>query len=134
MKNTFEQFIIVKESPIHGYGIFTSGLIPEGSKIMLIEGEVISGDECERRENEEENVYIFWNGDTYIDTVHTEKIKFINHMCDCNCEVEDNDETSLWLVAARDIEAGEELTIDYGYDEIYENCHCAFCEEKVLCK
>ena len=31
------------------------------------------------------------------------------------------------LCANRDIQPGEELTIDYGYDEIYEQCSCVVC-------
>lgn len=126
-RNDFEKLIYVKDSAVHGKGIFAGIGIPEGELIMAIRGEVISGDECERREEEENNVYIFWNGDTYIDTAETEKIKYINHDCDPNCEVDDNDEESLLLYAARDIKAGEELTIDYGYDEIYDNCNCYSC-------
>ena len=125
--NDYEKFVFVKDSNIHGKGIFTTVDISEGRRIMAIEGEVISGEECERRENEEDNVYIFWNGDTYIDTAMTDKIKYINHECDCNCDVLDRDDNSLWLVAYRDIKAGEELTIDYGYDEIYEYCKCSLC-------
>jgi hypothetical protein len=128
--NLFEEFVYVKDSQIHGKGIYTSRLIKSGEKIMIITGEVISGDECERRENEENNVYIFWNGDTYIDANNTDKIKYINHDCNYNCEVIDRDESSLWLVAASDISIDEELTIDYGYDEIYENCSCNNCENK----
>ncbi len=123
----FENFVVVKSSDIHGKGIFTKTDIPEGSPIMVIKGEVISGDECERREEEEDNVYIFWNGDTYIDTAMTKKIKYINHDCDFNCDVVERDEESLRLIAYRDIKAGEELTIDYGYDEIYEYCQCSLC-------
>lgn len=126
----FDKSVYVKDSQIHGKGIYTSRLIKTGEKIMVISGEVISGDECERRENEENNVYIFWNGETYIDTNKTDKIKYINHDCDYNCEVHDRDESSLWLVAARDINIDEELTIDYGYDEIYETCSCNNCENK----
>jgi uncharacterized protein len=125
-----EKTIYTKESEIHGMGIFASADISEGTKIMVISGEVISGDECERREEEENNVYIFWNGDTYIDTAMTDKIKYINHSCDYNCGVEDRDDNSLWLVAARDIKSGEELTIDYGYDEIYEYCKCSICDSR----
>jgi hypothetical protein len=95
---------------------------------MIISGEVISGDECERREEEENNVYIFWNGDNYIDTSNTDKIKYINHKCDFNCDVIERDEESLYLTAYRDIKKGEELTIDYGYDEIYEYCNCTLCK------
>lgn len=128
LDNGFEQNVIVKHSGIHGYGIFTTCSIPQGRQIMVIKGEVIDGNECERREDEENNVYIFWNGDDcYIDTSRTEKIKYINHDCDCNCEVVDGDDESLILTAYRDIAEGEELTIDYGYEEIYEYCQCKEC-------
>jgi uncharacterized protein len=126
MERYFEDLLEAKESAIHGKGIFTTVDIPEDSIIMVISGDVISGDECERRE-ELGNVYIFWNGDTYIDVENTDKIKYINHNCDCNCEVDDNDDSSLFLIASRNISAGEELTIDYGYEEIYEMCKCSFC-------
>lgn len=126
MGKHFEDFLITKESDIHGKGIFTTVQIPEGEIIMIISGEVISGDECERRE-ELGNVYIFWNGENYIDVENTDKIKYINHKCDCNCEVGDRNEETLYLIASRDILAGEELTIDYGYEEIYEMCKCKLC-------
>lgn len=119
--------VTVAFSSIHGFGVFAANNIKDGENILLIEGEVISEDECVRRENEENNVYIFWNGDNYIDTSETEKIKFINHDCEPNCEVLDNDDRSLILAAIREIRRGEELTIDYGYDEIYEYCSCTAC-------
>jgi len=131
LDNNFEDYgnrIIVRDSNIHGMGIFTTSDIPKNSLIMIISGEVISGDECERREEEENNVYIFWNGDNYIDTSKTDKIKYINHKCDFNCDVIERDEESLYLTAYRDIKKGEELTIDYGYDEIYEYCNCTLCK------
>lgn len=120
--------VFVKTSDIHGKGIYTSVNIKKGTKILVIEGDVINGDECLRRENEEDNVYIFWNGDDiYIDTAKSDKIKYINHNCNFNCDVWDRDKSSLYLVAYKNISAGEELTIDYGYDEIYENCCCEKC-------
>ena len=123
-----ENNVFVKESEIHGNGLFTSTDISKNEIIMVIKGEVISADECVRRENEEDNVYIFWVDDNcYIDTAMTDKIKYINHNCDFNCDIIDRDEKSLYLVAYRDINKGEELTIDYGYDEIYEYCNCDKC-------
>ena len=130
LNKDLEQFVFVKNSSLHGKGIFTSVDIPKNKITMPIIGEVISGDECERREEEENNVYIFWNGDTYIDTAMTEKIKYINHNCNFNCDVIERDENSLSLIAYRNIKAGEELTIDYGYEEIYENCKCGKCKTK----
>ncbi|QQS38080.1 MAG: SET domain-containing protein-lysine N-methyltransferase [Ignavibacteriales bacterium] len=128
--STLETNIYVKESSIHGTGLFTSVFIPEGSKIMFITGEVISEDECVRRE-EEGNVYIFWNEINYIDTSGTDKIKFINHDCDHNCDVTDGSEDHLVLIASKNISAGEELTIDYGYEEIYDYCNCNLCSAQV---
>jgi SET domain-containing protein len=125
-QNSYEKYIVVKPSDIHGLGIFTSIDIPEGSLIMTIRGEVISEEECIKRE-EKGNVYIFWNGDSYIDSINEKKIKFLNHKCDFNCDVIDGEDNNLWLVSYRDIKAGEELTIDYGYDEIYEYCKCELC-------
>jgi hypothetical protein len=121
----------VKDSNIHGKGIFTNVDIPSGKDILIIKGEVISELECVRREEEEENVYIFWNGDNYIDVNNSEVIKYINHRCDSNCEVDDNDDSSLLLISSKDIKAGEELTIDYGYEEIYEACKCEYCDQAI---
>ncbi len=124
----YEKFVFVKESDIHGKGIFISTKVPKGKKLLEIKGDVIDGDECERREEEDDNVYIFWNGDDcYIDTSMTKKIKYINHDCDFNCDVVENGRGGLMLIAYHKIEAGEELTIDYGYEDIYENCECNSC-------
>lgn len=123
----WENYITVNSSPIEGSGIFARTDIPSNELVMIIRGEVITGKECERREEEENNVYIFWNGRYYIDTKNTDKIKFINHSCQPNCEVLDRDRESLNLVSNRDISAGEEITIDYGYEEIYQVCSCEVC-------
>jgi SET domain-containing protein len=120
--------ILVKQSEIHGYGIFAAIDIPAESIILKIKGEVISEEECILREERDNNVYIFWFDEkSYIDTVDSEKIKYINHNCSCNCEVIDGDDKSLLLITSTDITAGEELTIDYGYEEIYANCQCPKC-------
>ncbi|MCX7876201.1 MAG: SET domain-containing protein [Melioribacteraceae bacterium] len=117
-------FLEVKDSPLHGKGLFTKVDIPKDSIICVIEGEVIDENECVRREEEEGNVYIFWNGDNYIDTSNNPLLKNLNHLCEPNCYVEDRNESSLFLIAECDIKAGEELTIDYDYEEIYETCQC----------
>ena len=65
--------------------------------------------------------------DSYIDTANTNKIRYINHNCNYNCDVEENENNGLMLIAARDIKSGEELTIDYGYEDIYDDCGCSAC-------
>lgn len=126
--NYLEKYLAVKDSGIHGKGLFSTIEISAGDNILAIKGEVISEEECIKRESDG-NVYIFWNEDSYIDTSMTTDIKYINHNCDFNCDVIDNDESGLILIAYRDIKAGEELTIDYGYEEIYEHCQCKSCAE-----
>lgn len=120
----------VRHSVIHGHGIFAVEDIAPEELLFIIRGEVIDEDECGRREEEEGNVYIFYNGDSYIDTAKTDVIKYLNHCCKPNCKVIDRDEESLKLVSAMPIKKGDEITIDYGYEEIYEECKCAVCMEK----
>jgi len=123
------QNLEAKESDLHGKGLFTTVDIKEGEIICAIEGEVIDDAECVRREEEENNVYIFWNGDNYIDTAKNPLLRHINHLCDANCYVDDRNDDTLFLIAERHIEAGAELSIDYDYEEIYEHCkECKFCD------
>lgn len=126
---SFTRSLFVGESEIHGTGLFTIAAIRKDQAIMEIDGELIDDDECIRREELNNNVYIFYKTDReYIDTENTDKIKFINHNCENNCEIDENKSGKLILIANRDIRSGEELTIDYGYDEIYEDCSCRKCE------
>ena len=122
--------LTVKDSALHGKGIFSITNFSEGQTIAKIEGELIDADECVKRE-EDGNVYIFWKeDDEYIDVANHSIFKFINHSCDYNCDVDEDDDGNLILIAARDISEDEELTIDYGYDEIYETCSCNECSNK----
>ena len=130
MQEYLENKLEVRDSSIHGRGIFTKSLIGEGEIICVIRGEVIDEAESIRREEEEGNVYIFFNGDNYIDTSKTELIKNLNHYCTPNCYVDDRDEASLFLIADREIHPGEELTIDYDYEEIYMHCGCPKCKSR----
>jgi uncharacterized protein len=50
--------------------------------------------------------------------------RYINHSCDPNCEIVITTRT-IWIVAARDIRAGEELGYNYGYlPEAYATHPC----------
>lgn len=134
IQSSLNDIITVKDSLLHGKGIFSTKNILEGQIITQIKGEMISAEECIKRE-EEGNVYIFWKeDDLYIDVSNHSIIRFINHSCDYNCDVDEDESGNLILLAIRDITEGEELTIDYGYEEIYENCTCTLCASKKLAK
>lgn len=132
MNDSLDNYLIIKDSVVHGKGLFSINNFSSGQTITKIEGEIINADECVKRELEG-NVYIFWKeDDIYIDVVNYSIIKYINHSCDYNCDVEEDENGNLILIAVKEIEQGEELTIDYGYEEIYQNCTCSRCENKIL--
>jgi uncharacterized protein len=117
----------VGTSDIAGQGLFTEQEIKQGTKIIRYIGEKITREESERR-LAAGNAYIFGldrrsaiDGSTRKNTA-----RFINHSCDPNCQTEQFGRI-IWIVAIRDIQAGEELTYNYGYemnDEPTEPCHC----------
>jgi SET domain-containing protein len=114
--------LLVKESNIAGCGLFTTKACCAGEVLLVIAGEVIDEAEAERRERAEHNWYIYWNGDTYIDTTHTPHARYINHSCHPNVTTIPRDHATRYLVAMRDLAPDEELTMDYDYDDIYALC------------
>jgi SET domain-containing protein len=125
----------VRGSDIHGRGVYATTFIPKETRIVEYVGERVDKEESERRAwkqmekaEREGAVYIFtlskrWDIDG---NVPWNTARLINHSCDPNCEawIEGR---RIFLYALRDIEAGEELGFDYGFDvENYEDhpCRC----------
>ena len=122
--------LTVKDSSVHGMGLFSTMDHKEGQIITIISGELIDADECVKREDEG-NVYIFYKDeDEYIDASNHSQLRYLNHSCNYNCDIDEDENGNLILFAATDIRSGEELTIDYGYDEIYDYCSCTDCGNK----
>lgn len=122
--------LIVKDSSVHGLGLFSKYNYTEGQIITKIDGEMIDAGECIRRE-EQGNVYIFYKDENeYIDASNHALLKYLNHSCNYNCEIEEDENGNLILLAASEIKSGDELTIDYGYEEIYQYCTCSDCDNK----
>ena len=119
--------VVFKPSPIHGTGGFASHDIPARSRVIEYLGEKITKREslarCERN-----NEYIFAIDDAHdLDgNVSWNPARFLNHSCAPNCEARFIG-GRIWLVAIREIRAGEELTFNYSYDlEDYREhpCRC----------
>src|SRR5262245_51002346 len=114
-------------SRIARQGLFAGQAIQQGTKIIRDIGEKITHEESERR-LAVGNVSIFGLDERSAIDGSTRKntARFINHSCNPNCHTEQFGNT-IWIVAIRDIAAGEELTYNYEYevdDEPQEPCHC----------
>jgi SET domain-containing protein len=116
MNVTESEFLLFKSSSIHGIGGFARVDIPIGTRVIEYVGEIISKQEslvrCERS-----NEYIFAiDEERDLDgNVEWNPARFLNHGCEPNCEARFL-EGRIWIVAIRDIGAGEELTFNYSYD------------------
>jgi uncharacterized protein len=119
------ELIQFRRSRIHGTGGYARKTIIKGTPLIEYVGKKITKAESEI-ECEGDNVYIFTLNDEFdLDgNVEWNPARFINHSCAPNCEAE-WDEDHLWVVAVRDIQPGEELTFNYGYDlEDYHEYPC----------
>lgn len=117
--------LVVRSSPIHAVGVFTTRAIRRGTRLVEYEGERITPKEADRRYEGAARTYLYAldDGKTVIDGKGLGSL--LNHSCDPNCEV---DEISgrVWLYAMRNIAAGEELVWEYNLhgDEDPAPCHC----------
>ena len=106
----------VGKSRIAGQGLFAAQAINKDTRIIRYRGERISKAESAQR-IAAGNVYIFtFNGQYDIDgKVLRNTARYINHSCEPNC-ITELTPRSIWVLALRDIQAGEELTFNYRYD------------------
>jgi uncharacterized protein len=112
-------------SPIHGFGAFARGDLPKGARLIEYVGQKIDKQESLRR-CEENNEYLFTlNEREDLDgNVEWNPARFINHSCAPNCDAE-LEGVHIWIVARRNIHAGEEITFNYGFDlEDYRKYPC----------
>jgi hypothetical protein len=117
--------LVVRPSPIHSVGVYTSTAIRKGTRLVEYEGERITAEEADRRYDGVERTYLYGldDGKTVIDGHGMGA--YLNHSCDPNCEV-DEMKGRVWIFAIRDIAPGEELLWDYNLydDEAPAPCHC----------
>jgi SET domain-containing protein len=115
----------VKASSIHGMGMFARMDIAAGTRVLEYIGERVTKEESLRR-RQGGNFFVFVVTEKFdIDgAVDWNPARFINHSCAPNCEARMEDER-IWIIALRDLRAGEELTFNYGYDlQDYEEHPC----------
>lgn len=115
----------IRQSRIHSFGCYTTGPIKKGALVVEYIGERLTSAQAEDLYDDEPHTYLFAlnGGKQIVDGFGV--AAFINHSCDPNCET-DQIRGRIWVIAARDIEPGEELTYDYNlYDgEADAPCSC----------
>ena len=114
-----------RRSSLHGWGMFATKPIPAGTRIIEYVGVKITKAESLRREAARVarrerggagHVWIFdLNKREDLDGgVAWNTARHINHSCAPNCEAQQV-RGRIWIVARREIAAGEELSFDYGF-------------------
>ncbi|MEW5724208.1 MAG: SET domain-containing protein-lysine N-methyltransferase [Thermodesulfobacteriota bacterium] len=135
--------IVVRESGIQGFGLFTTKPIAKGETVWWEEKEVprYHIDEVRRWPLDKQQRFFWysWQVDEQwhtgpVDGPPTDPSDYMNHSCDPNTWYE----SDKVLVARRDIAEGEELTFDYAMSEIREdfriprcNCGAANCRKSI---
>ena len=123
----------VGPSRIAGQGLFAAQDIKKGTRIIQYIGARIPKAESAER-LAQGNAYIFAFNERYDIDGKTlkNKARYINHSCDPNCEALVTKRT-IWIVALRDIQAGEELTYNYGYELTETPLHPCTCGTQNCC-
>ena len=112
-----------------GLGLFTAQPIPKGACVIEYVGKVLTAEEYQASNSK----YLFELGPkkTIDGAPRWNRARYINHSCRPNCDI-DIHKRRAFIRAKRNIEAGEELSYDYGkeYFEAYINggCRCLQCQ------
>jgi uncharacterized protein len=114
----------IRQSQIHCRGVYAEEYIPAGHKVIEYTGERISRRETSRR-GQRRVTYLFTLDDywTIDGSVGGSGAEIINHSCDPNLYT--------WIfrghilyMSKRDIEPGEELSVDYRFSKKVERVRC----------
>ena len=130
--------IVVRNSSIHGRGVFALRRIPKGTRIIEYKGKLITDKEADRRysrmhEHSPHTMLFSLDGGWVIDaTRRGNSARWINHSCEPNCEIEEEGQR-IFIEARRDIRLGDELTYDYNlqigekHTKTAKREHACFC-------
>lgn len=111
-------WIKVRNSKIHGKGVFAAKRIPKGTRVIEYLGDRISHAEADARyedhdPNDNHTFLFIVDKKTVIDAgVKGNAARFINHSCDGNCESV-IEQSRVFIETTRVVEAGQELGYDY---------------------
>ena len=127
--------IEVRESGVHGRGVYATKPIPKGARIIEYTGRRVLWENVPN-DPDDPHTFLFGldNGIEVIDpTIRGNEARWINHSCDPNCEAIEEEDERVFIYALRDLQQGEELFYDYALQvdepitrEVSEESRC-FC-------
>ena len=114
--------LVRRSSGISGWGVYAGQAIDEDARIVEYKGALISQAEGWRREQRylpRKRIWIFNIDERWArDAAFGGNIaRYINHACRPNCYTDIVGRT-IWIIAARPIRKGEELTYDYNTEGV----------------
>jgi SET domain-containing protein len=126
----------VKNSIVHGNGIFARRRIPGGTRILEYRGERITWSEALRRAEMKggplNHTFFFSldDGNVIDGGRHGNAARWINHACEPNCEPYEID-GRVFIYSMQDIARGEEL--NYNYALIFDGRHTPAVKRAFAC-
>ena len=109
----------VRNSGIHGRGVFAAEPIRKGTVVIEYKGKRVSWDEAMARPDsvgtDAAHTFLFELDDGRVidPRVRGNAARWINHSCDPNCATYEDRDGRVFIEAKRAIRAGEELSYDY---------------------
>jgi uncharacterized protein len=109
----------VRNSIIHGRGVFAARKIRKGKTIIEYRGERTTWVVASRRADSDPGnpyhtfVFELTDGKVIDAGRRGNAARWINHSCDPNCETYEDEDGRVFIEARRKIRRGEELTYDY---------------------
>lgn len=116
----------IRDTPGKGKGMYARADIRKGEFVLEYTGTPYPTDLAE--ETGSRYLFDLENGTTLDGSILSNEARWINHSCEANCEAT-LDGDRIMIHACRHIQAGEELTFDYGqeyFDEFFakQGCLC----------
>ena len=129
--------LMIRSSAIHAAGCYTTTPIRKGTRVVEYTGPRIRKGVADLLYEDSPITYLFGIGSRSLVIDGHGAAMFLNHSCAPNCETDEIDDR-VWIIAVRDIAAGEELVYDYNLydgDEEEASCNCgtASCRSTMYC-
>ena len=115
--------LVLRQSPIHSWGCYTTESIRKGTLIVEYVGQKLANDHADDLYDDIPQTYLFGldSGKHVVDGFGV--AAFVNHSCRPNCET-DIIGGRIWIIARRNVAAGEELTYDYNLFDGEDDAPC----------